>query len=148
MPERLDNIEFLGKGKLEIKIGGRRVVIEETAAPRGGKERPKQRFPMAVLDSLMPVLRAPFLDFGVTMEEGYWAELDAAAKFSPETACAKLRTAGIDAVTASKVLIARLENTNVARAFGDLNDDQVDAMVSLVADELRKYYNPQPRSLK
>lgn len=132
-----NNITILSKGRLEVTVGKRTVVIEEKAAPRKKEER---KFPVGTIDSLMPTLRVPYRDFGVNMEEGYWAQLDSQAKFSPFTACAKLRSAGIDHLTVAKALLARDESLQVAIAFGRMSKEQVNSLESLVAGEILKYY--------
>jgi len=149
--KNIGNIKLVGKGKLEITIKGRTFAIEEKAAPRGAdvsfKSKEKTDFPRGAIDSLMPILKGPYLDFGITMEEGYWAALDAAAGFRPETACAKLRAAGINSQTAAEALLARDASFQTAIAFGNISAEQAEAIKSVVAGEVAKYYRPRLRSL-
>jgi hypothetical protein len=147
----ISNIKLIGWGKLEVTIKGRTFEVEEKAAPRNRtvlfENNDKPNFPVGSIDSLMPILRGPYLDFGITMEEGYWAALDDAAPFRPETACAKLRAAGINSQTVAEALLARDESFQTAIAFGNISSEQAKAIKSVVAGEVAKYYRPRIRSL-
>lgn len=139
-----NSIKVLGKGKLEVTMGGKVITIDEKAAPRKKPEvQTKFFFPQGTIESLKPLLKDVFNVNGIERDETYWLDIDDAAQMEPKEAFAKIKKAnkkfgGITAETVAHVVLATDARLGEAKAFGDISAEQVKGLESLLASKIAK----------
>ena len=118
---------------------GTMTVVDRTVSHDMTK-KPKVKFPSGTIESLRPLLRHAFGLFTVNEDDAYWDELEQEAPFSPRTACAKLRSAGIDHLTATIALIQSEPRILRELAFREISEDTTQVFISNAAKTILEHY--------
>lgn len=150
-------IEPDGDGRIRIKSGSIVVTVEETAAPRirkeGQEKHAKFFFPQGTIESLKPLLKDVFQVNGIERDEGFWLEIDDAAQMTPAEAYKKIVKAnkkfgGITAETMAEVVLGTDKLLHQAKAFGNISDQQIKGLESLLAGRITQEYKKSLRKRK
>jgi hypothetical protein len=147
--ESIDNIKLVGKGRVEITTGGRKIVIEETAAPRRIEDRGKpevkrkSEFPEGTLESLRPLLRELH---GIDISEdadSYWLGIDKASGMSPKKAANILKRHGKGRVEVARALIITDESLGRNKPWVTKQEYNtfVEARTAEISEILRPYFS-------
>lgn len=133
------SVEFMGKGKVVVRRGDTKIILEETAAPRNKPE--KRKIPTTDLLILAPTIRLAFPEQGMGVGEAErFVPLEKGSMEEISSSCARLAKKGWSSHDAAEHIIQQIPEVKAALNLGSATEDEISGAVDRFSSFLSSYY--------